>query len=63
MAIFSDFIGESLEVFMDDFTVFRPSFDACLDHLTRILDVCVKKRLVLSWDKSHFMVREGSLGI
>ena len=59
MAIFLDFIGESMEVFMDDFLVFEPSFDACLEHLTQILDVCVKKRLVLSWEKSHFMVREG----
>ena len=59
MAIFSDFIGESMEVFMDDFSVFGPSFDACLEHLTQILDVCVKKCLVLSWEKSHFMVREG----
>ena len=59
MAIFSDFIGESMEVFMDDFSIFGPSFDACLEHLMQILDVCVKKRLVLSWEKSHFMVREG----
>ena len=44
---------------MDDFSVFRLSFDACLEHLTQILDVCVKKRIVLSWEKSHFMVREG----
>ena len=44
---------------MDDFSVFGPSFDACLEHLTQILDVCIKKRLVLSWEKSHFMVREG----
>ena len=44
---------------MDDFSVFGPSFDACLEHLTQILDVCVKKRLVLSWEKSYFMVREG----
>ena len=27
-------------------------------NTTQILDVCVKKRLVLSWEKSHFMVRE-----
>ena len=59
MAIFSDFIGESMEVFMEDFLVFGPSFDACLEHLTQILDVCLKKHLVLSWEKSHFMVREG----
>ena len=58
MTIFSEFIGESLEVFMDNFSVFEPSFDACLEHLTRIIDVCVKKCLVLSWEKSHFMVRE-----
>ena len=44
---------------MDDFSVFGPSFDACLEHLTQILDVCVKKCLVLSWEKSHFMVIEG----
>ena len=59
MTIFSDVIGESLEVFMDDFSVFKPSFDTCLENLTRILDVCLKKCLVLSWEKSHFMVREG----
>ena len=34
MAIFSDFIEESLKVFKDDFSVFRPSFDTCLEHLT-----------------------------
>ena len=59
MTIFSYFIEESLEVFMDDFLVFEPSFDTCLDHLMQILDVCVKKRLVLSLEKSHFMVNEG----
>ena len=58
MAIFSDFIGEIMEVFMDNFSVFGPSFDALLQHLMQILDVCIKKRLVLSWEKSHFMVRE-----
>ena len=59
MAIFPDFIEDSMEVFMDKFSVFGPSFDACLEHLMQILDVCIKKRLVLSWEKSHFMVREG----
>ena len=44
---------------MDNFSVFGPSFYACLEHLMQILDICVKKRLVLSWQKSHFMVREG----
>ena len=57
--IFSDFLGDSLEVFMDDFSVFGNDFKSCLSHLTKILEVCIKKRLVLSWEKSHFMVREG----
>ena len=58
IAIFYNFIGESLEVFMYDFSVFGSSFDTCVEHLTQILDICVKKHLVLSWEKSHFMVRE-----
>ena len=58
-AIFSDFLGDSLEVFMDDFSVFGDDFDSCLAHLTKILEVCIRKRLVLSWEKSHLMVREG----
>ena len=44
---------------MDDFSAFRPNFNMCLEHLTQILDVCVKKCLVLSWEKSHFTLREG----
>ena len=32
MAIFFDFTGESIEVFMDDFSIFEPSFDTCLEH-------------------------------
>ena len=58
-AIFSDFLDDSLEVFMDDFSVFGNNFESCLAHLTKILEVYVWKRLVLSWEKSHFMVREG----
>ena len=57
--IFSDLLGDSLEVFMDDFSVFGNNFESCLAHLTKILEVCVRKQLVLSWEKSHFTVREG----
>ena len=58
-AIFSNFLGDSLEVFMDDFFVFGDDFDSCIAHLKKILEVCIRKRLVLSWEKSHFMVGEG----
>ena len=44
---------------MEDFSVFRLSFDACLEHLMQVLKVCIKKHLVFIWEKSHFMVREG----
>ena len=44
---------------MDDFSVFGNDFESCLAHLTKILEVCIRKRLVLSLEKSHFMVREG----
>ena len=58
-AIFLDFLGDSLEVLTDDFFVFGNDFKSCLVHVTKILEVCIRKRLVLSWEKSHFMVREG----
>ena len=58
-AIFFDFLGDSLKVFMDNFSIFGDDFDSCLAHLTKILEVYVRKQLVLSWEKSHFMVREG----
>ena len=44
---------------MHYFFVFGNDFNSCLAHLTKILEVCVRKRQVLSWEKSHFMVREG----
>ncbi|KAJ0886463.1 putative nucleotidyltransferase, Ribonuclease H [Helianthus annuus] len=59
MSIFSDMVGESLEIFMDDFSIFGSSFDTCLDQLEKVLKRCVEKNLVLSWEKSHFMVQEG----
>ena len=46
--IFSDFLGDSLEVFMDDFSVFGNDFEICVAHLTKIVEVCVRKQLVLS---------------
>ena len=55
-AIFFYFHGDSLEVFMDDFSIFGDDFDSFLAHLTKILEVCIRKRLVLSWEKSHFKV-------
>jgi hypothetical protein len=59
MSIFSDMVENFLEVFMDDFSVFGPSFDDCLRNLSRVLKQCKETNLILSWEKSHFMVQEG----
>nr|GEW91492.1 reverse transcriptase domain-containing protein [Tanacetum cinerariifolium] len=59
MAIFYDMIGETMEVFMDDFSIFGDSFSMCLSHLDKILKKCKDTNLVLNWEKCHFMVKEG----
>ena len=59
MSIFSDMVGESVEIFMDDFSIFGRSFESCLGQLESVLKRCTETNLVLSWEKSHFMVREG----
>ncbi|GKD47851.1 reverse transcriptase domain-containing protein [Tanacetum coccineum] len=59
LAIFHDMIEESVEVFMDDFSVFRNTFDNCLNNLDKMLQCCKDALLVLNWEKCHFMVKEG----
>nr|GEY66421.1 DNA-directed DNA polymerase [Tanacetum cinerariifolium] len=59
MAIFHDMIEKTMEVFMDDFLVFRNSFQRCLSHLEKMLKRCEDTNLCLNWEKSHFMVKEG----
>nr|GEV19108.1 reverse transcriptase domain-containing protein [Tanacetum cinerariifolium] len=48
-----------MEVFMDDFSVFRNSFSTCLTNLEKMLKRCEDTKLALNWEKSHFMVKEG----
>ncbi|GJT91037.1 reverse transcriptase domain-containing protein [Tanacetum coccineum] len=59
MAIFHDMIEKTMEVFMDDFSVFGDSFSTCLAHLEKMLKRCEDTNLSLNWEKSHFMVKEG----
>ncbi|GJU27224.1 reverse transcriptase domain-containing protein [Tanacetum coccineum] len=54
-----DMIEESVEIFMDDFSVFGNSFDTCLNNLDKMLQRCKDAHLVLNWEKCHFMVKEG----
>nr|GFA27960.1 reverse transcriptase domain-containing protein [Tanacetum cinerariifolium] len=59
MAIFHDMIEKTMEVFMDDFSVFGNSFSTCLTNLEKMLKRCEDTKLALNWEKSHFMVKEG----
>ena len=52
-------IEKCIEVFMDDFSMFRSSFDDCLANLDITLKRCVETDLVLNWEKCHFMITEG----
>ncbi|GJV26606.1 reverse transcriptase domain-containing protein [Tanacetum coccineum] len=59
MAIFHDMIEKTMEVFIDNFSVFGNSFSTCLSNLERMLKRCEDTNLALNWEKSHFMVKEG----
>ncbi|KAJ9557173.1 LOW QUALITY PROTEIN: hypothetical protein OSB04_011787 [Centaurea solstitialis] len=59
MSIFSDMLEKSIEIFMDDFSVYGSSFDDCLENLRKGLERCEETDLVLNWEKCHFMVTEG----
>ncbi|CAM8953819.1 unnamed protein product [Rhodiola kirilowii] len=58
-SIFSDMIGTFIKVFMDDFTIYGDTFDACLSNLSTVLARCVSMNLVLNYEKCHFMVTHG----
>ncbi|KAJ9544863.1 hypothetical protein OSB04_024570 [Centaurea solstitialis] len=59
LAIFSDMVERTMEVFMDDFSVYGDSYDECLSNLEAVLQRCQDTSLVLNWEKCHFMVTEG----
>ncbi|GJY73422.1 reverse transcriptase domain-containing protein [Tanacetum coccineum] len=59
MAIFHDMIKKTMEVFLDDFSVFENSFGNCLSCLDKMLKRCEDTNLCLNWENSHFMVKEG----
>ncbi|GJU60826.1 reverse transcriptase domain-containing protein, partial [Tanacetum coccineum] len=58
MAIFHDMIEKTMEVFMDDFSVFGHSFDLCLSNLEKMLKRCEDTNLVLNWGSRHLSVEK-----
>ncbi|CAH9138432.1 unnamed protein product [Cuscuta epithymum] len=59
IAIFEKYIGHFMEVFMDDFSIFGETFEKCLENLEKVLIRCKETHLALSWEKCHFLVKEG----
>nr|GEV18204.1 DNA-directed DNA polymerase [Tanacetum cinerariifolium] len=57
--IFHEHIEDSMEVFMEDFSVFGSSFSHYLKNQEKMLKRCEETNLVLNWEKCHFMVKEG----
>nr|GFA60705.1 hypothetical protein [Tanacetum cinerariifolium] len=52
-------VKKTMEVFMDDFSVFGNSFENCLSRLEQMLQRCEDTNISLNWEKSHFMLKEG----
>ena len=48
MSIFSDYIEEIMEVFMDDFSVYGKTFNYFFENLDKVLQRCEEKHLVLN---------------
>nr|GFA15003.1 reverse transcriptase domain-containing protein [Tanacetum cinerariifolium] len=56
---FTCLYGMFTYLFMDDFSVFRNSFQTCISYLEKMLKRCEDTNLSLNWEKRHFMVKEG----
>ena len=48
MSIFSDYVENIIEVFMDDISVYGGSLYACLSNPTLVLKRCMDSNLVLN---------------
>nr|GFB24297.1 reverse transcriptase domain-containing protein [Tanacetum cinerariifolium] len=58
-AIFYNMVEKTMEVIMDNFSVFGNSFENCLSRLDKMIQRCEDTNLCVNWEKSHFMVKEG----
>ena len=59
LSLFSNMVEHIMELYMHDITVYGGDFEECLTNLEAILQRCIKKNLVLNWEKCHFMVNQG----
>lgn len=47
-----------MEVFMDDFVIYKYNFDNYLSNLEKVLEICVKVNLMLNQENFHFIARK-----
>jgi hypothetical protein len=59
MAVFSEFIEDIVELFMDDFSIYGKTFMDCLANMDKVLTRCAEVHIVLNWEKCYFMVKQG----
>ena len=48
MALFSNMVKKSIEIFIDDFSMIGSTFHECLENLTMVLKRCMETNLVLN---------------
>lgn len=51
-----------LEAFIDDFSLFGNSFEACLTNLESVLDYCKQKTFLLNWKNTTLVRKDIVLG-
>ena len=70
ISIFSDFLENCIEVFMDDFTVYGSSFDGCLNSLEKVLNLFSHKfKIIINYrfwirfylSRQHSMLKHWAL--
>jgi len=54
LAIFSDYVESTMDVFMDGFSVYEGTFDFFLENLAKVLYRCKEVNLILNWEKVLF---------
>lgn len=57
MAVFMYMVEVCMEIFTDNFSIYRDSFGTRLVNLKWVLQHCKDTQLVLNWEKWHLMVR------
>lgn len=51
-------VDDTMEVFMDDFSIVGYLVESCLEPLGKVLELCIEINLILNWKNSSFMVKE-----